>query len=196
MSDTRTTVLEAATRTFARHGARKTAMADIAEAAGVSRQTLYALFGNKDDLLAATINHVAAKNFARVEEGLKECTSLEDKLDVYFAQTIVSAFELIEGSEDPEDIMSGHSEAGRAALAAVEKQHTKLVSRLLAPYRSQIEASGHTVNQLAHFCVVCARGFKHSARSKRDLKELLKALKLSVLLAAQPQQPALQSLSA
>ena len=96
MSDTRTTVLEAATRTFARHGARKTAMADIAQAAGVSRQTLYALFGNKDDLLAATINHVAEKNFARVEEGLMECTSLEEELDVYFAQTIVSAFELIE----------------------------------------------------------------------------------------------------
>ncbi len=184
MTDTRETIVEAATRTFAKHGARKTAMADIAEAAGVSRQTLYALFGNKDDLVAATIHYIAEKNFARVEEGLKECRSLEEELDVYFTRTIVSSFELIEDSDDPEDIMSGHSEAGREALEAVKQKHTKLVSRLLTPYKNQIEASGHTVSHLAHFCVTCARGFKYSARNKRDLNALLKTLKTSVLIAA------------
>ena len=71
MTDTRTIIIEAATRTFAKHGARKTAMVDIAEAAGVSRQTLYALFGNKDDLVAATITHHAQQNFALVEEGVE-----------------------------------------------------------------------------------------------------------------------------
>ncbi len=183
MTDTRTKIVDAATRTFAKYGARKTAMADIAEAAGVSRQTLYALFGNKDDLVAATITYIAEQNFNNVEDGLKACTSLEEELDVYFTKTIVSSFELIEGSEDPEDIMSGHSDAGRKAIEAVKAQHTKLVSRLLAPHKAQIEASGHTVNHLAHFCVTCARGFKYSARNKRDLNVLLNALKTSVLLA-------------
>lgn len=184
MTDTRENIVEAATRTFARHGARKTAMVDIAAAAGVSRQTLYALFGNKDDLVAATIHHIAAQNFARVEAGLRTCDSLGEQLDVYFAKTVVSNFELIKNSEDLEDIMSGHGEAGRAAQTAVDKQHTKLISRLLAPHKSQIEASGHTVNHLAHFCVTCARGFKYSAKNKRDLNVLLSALKTSVLSAA------------
>lgn len=158
-------------------------MVDIAETAGVSRQTLYALFGNKDDLVAATIIYIADKNFADVEAGLKECSSIDDQLDIYFTRTIVSSFELIEGSQDLEDIMSGHSDAGRAALADVEKRHTRLVRRLLAPYKSRIEASGYNLNQLAHFCVTCARGFKYSAKSKRDLNLLLSALKTSVLLA-------------
>lgn len=184
MTDTRVKIVEAAIRAFARHGARKTAMADIAETAGVSRQTLYALFGNKDELVAATITYVAAQNFAKVEAGLKTCASLEEELDVYFQRTIVSAFELIEDSEDLEDIMSGHSEAGRAALEAVKGEHKKLVSRLLMPYRDEIEASGHSVAHLAHFCVTCARGFKYSARSKRDLKVLLNTLKTTVLQAA------------
>lgn len=160
-------------------------MVDIAETAGVSRQTLYALFGNKNELVAETIKHHAQINFAEVEEGLRDCRSLEEQLDVYFAKTIVRSFELVQGSEDLEDIMSGHSEAGRAALAAVEKRHAKLVSQLLAPYEQQIEASGHSVNHLAHFCVTCARGFKYSAKNRRDLNVLLKALKTSVLLATQ-----------
>ena len=185
MTDTRTIIVEAATRTFAKHGARKTAMIDIAEAAGVSRQTLYALFGNKDDLVAATITHHARQNFALVEEGLRDCNSLREELDVYFARTTVKSFELIQGSEDIEDIMSGHSEAGRKAHAEVVKQHVKLVSRLLKPYKDQIEASGHTLVQLAHFCVTCAQGFKYNAKNKRDLNGLLDTLKKTVLLVAQ-----------
>jgi len=184
MTDTRTIIVEAATRTFAKHGARKTAMVDIAEAAGVSRQTLYALFGNKDDLVAATITHHAQQNFALVEEGLRDCNSLREELDVYFARTTVKSFELIQGSEDIEDIMSGHSEAGRTAHADVVKQHEKLVSRLLTPYKDRIEASGHTVVQLAHFCVTCAQGFKYNAKNKRDLNALLATLTRAVLLAA------------
>ena len=185
MTDTRTIIDEAASRTFAKHGARKTAMVDIAEAAGVSRQTLYALFGNKDDLVAATITHHAQQNFALVEEGLRDCNSLREELDVYFARTTVKSFELIQGSEDIEDIMSGHSEAGRKAHAEVVKQHEKLVSRLLTPYKDIIEASGHTVPRLAHFCVTCAQGFKYKAKNKRDLNGLLDTLKRAVLLVAQ-----------
>ena len=80
--------------------------------------------------------------------------------------------------------MSGHSEAGRTAHTDVVKQHEKLVSRLLTPYKDQIEASGHTVVQLAHFCVTCAQGFKYNAKNKRDLNALLETLKRTVLLAA------------
>ena len=184
MTDTRTIIVEAATRTFAKHGARKTAMIDIAEAAGVSRQTLYAQFGNKDDLVAATITHHAQQNFALVEEGLRYCNSLREELDVYFARTTVKSFELIQGSEDIEDIMSGHSEAGRTAHADVVKQHEKLVSRLLTPYKGSIKASGHTVTQLAHFCVTAAQGFKYNAKNERDLNALLATLTRAVLLAA------------
>ena len=161
-------------------------MVDIAETAGVSRQTLYALFGTKDDLVAATITYIADKNFADVEEGLETCESLEDQLDTYFSKTIVSSFALIENSEDPEDIMSGHSQAGREALDAVKARHTKLVAKLLTPYKDQIDASDHSVSSLAHFCVTCARGFKYSAKSKNELNTLLSVLKTSVLLIAKP----------
>ncbi len=159
-------------------------MADIAETAGVSRQTLYTLFGNKDELVVATIGYVAEQNFADVEAGLKACGSLDEELDVYFRLTIVRAFELIENSEDLEDIMSGHSEAGRVAIESVKAQHAKLVTRLLSPYRDEIEASGHTVSHLANFCVTCARGFKYSARNKRELNALLTTLKKTLLQAA------------
>jgi AcrR family transcriptional regulator len=53
---TRATVLDAAATLFAERGWSATGMRDIAKAAGVSVETLYATFGSKADLLQATIN--------------------------------------------------------------------------------------------------------------------------------------------
>src|ERR1700731_670670 len=48
-------VLETALAVFARHGFSKTSIADIAIAAGVSRQGIYLRFKNKDDIFSASI---------------------------------------------------------------------------------------------------------------------------------------------
>ena len=40
---------------FSRYGVKRTSMVDLAQEAGVSRQTLYNVFRNKDDVLRALI---------------------------------------------------------------------------------------------------------------------------------------------
>ena len=59
MTETEEKILEAAIRTFLRYGARKPAMNDIAKAAGVSRQTLYDLFGGKEELIRASTRSIS-----------------------------------------------------------------------------------------------------------------------------------------
>jgi AcrR family transcriptional regulator len=55
-AQTRSAVLDAATRLFAAHGWAGTGMRDVARAAGVSVETVYANFGSKPDLLLAAID--------------------------------------------------------------------------------------------------------------------------------------------
>ncbi len=50
-SDTRSQLLEAAELTFERYGIRKTTMEDIAQAAGVSRASVYRYFEDRDSLI-------------------------------------------------------------------------------------------------------------------------------------------------
>ena len=49
-------ILEAARRRFVRFGPRKTTMGEVAREAGCSRATLYAHFGNKEDLYASLLH--------------------------------------------------------------------------------------------------------------------------------------------
>lgn len=184
MSDTELKIVEAAIRTFVRFGARKTAMADIAQEAKVSRQTLYDVFGNKDELIVASIRHITDQNLGRVKERLEGVDSLAAQIDIYFAETIVKSFELLQTAGDAEDLISGHNEAGRDAIAKSHARHEKLIAGLLLPYKSEIEVTGQTHTQLARFFVMTAMSLKYSAKTRRDLNRLLVSLSCALALTA------------
>ena len=190
MTETELNIVEAAIRTFVRYGARKTAMADIAQEARVSRQTLYDLFGSKDELIIASIRHITDQNLKQVDERLGEANSLEEQIALYFAETIVKSFELLQTSGDAEDLISGHNEAGREEIERSHERHEKLIAGLLSPYKSELDAAGHSPTQLAHFFVTAAMAFKYSAKSRRELNGLLGALSSLVTTAAGQRSPA------
>ncbi len=185
MDSTKNRIVDAAITTFIRYGARKTAMNDIADAAGVSRQTLYDLFGNKSELVEAAIRRHTDLVLMKVRQQLEACSDLADQLDVYLTETVVRSFENLQTSEDVEDLISGHNKAGRAAKKASHERHKKLVAKLLLPYQPQIEQTGQSVSQLTAFLVRTAMSLKH-CESRRELNNQLASLKTSVLLAASP----------
>src|SRR5436305_12788242 len=57
----RDALLEAAIAVFARYGFRKTSMDEVARAAGVSRQGLYLLFADKEELFRKALTHKLAR---------------------------------------------------------------------------------------------------------------------------------------
>ncbi|MEM1367714.1 MAG: TetR/AcrR family transcriptional regulator [Cyanobacteria bacterium P01_H01_bin.15] len=180
MNETEEKIIEEAINTFIRYGAKKASMADIASAAGVSRQTLYDLFGSKDEIITASIRHVTRVSLAIVQTRWEGIVQLSDKLDVYFEETIVKSFELLQSSSDPEDLISGHNEAGKAAISEAHKQHEELIADILMAYASQINEKKGTVKQLAHFFVTTAMGFKASATNRSDLNGLIESLKIVI----------------
>ncbi|WP_422375500.1 TetR/AcrR family transcriptional regulator [Roseibium sp.] len=189
MSETEKKIIEAAIRVFVRYGARKTTMADIASEADVSRQTLYASFGGKDDLIVASIRYITGRNLERVRSLLPECSSLGEQLEVYFAETVVKSFELLQSSSDAADLVAGHNEAGRDAILQSHQLHKELIGSLLVPYTRQIGATGQSPADMARFIVAVVMGFKTEAKTRDELDQLLKSLKIVVLLAAEGAQP-------
>lgn len=188
MTGTERKVIEAAIGTFVRYGAKKTTMGDIADAAGVSRQTVYDVFGNKDEVIRAAITFVTEQNLAQARMQLNDCDSLGAQLDAYFSETVVKSFELLANAADPEDMISGHNAAGKAEIARSHLQHEALVTEILAPHADGLAMQGETPDTLAHLIVTAVMGFKYQAKDGADLNALLRVLKKTVLLAtgAQP----------
>ena len=173
-------IIEAAIECFVRFGVRKSSMNDIASKAGVSRQTVYDLFDGKDALIRASIRSTTERNLAQVRARLAQCETLMARLDVYFEETVVKSFLLLQTAGEPEDLISGHNEAGKAEIDLSHRRHEALVAEFLAPHAQALEAAGETTESLAHYVVAVIMGFKYQATDLNDLKALLNVLKSTI----------------
>lgn len=77
---TRDAVAAAAVQCFARYGPQRTSMADIADAAGISRQSIYRTFATRGDLLEYVITQRITAMGERVARSFEAFGSLEDAL--------------------------------------------------------------------------------------------------------------------
>ena len=182
LSDTESRIIEAAISNFVRYGVKKTTIIDIAREAEVSRQTLYASFGAKDDLIVASILYISRNNLHAVRLKLLDCKTLGEQLDAYFNETVIKAFHLLQSSHDAEDLVSGHNRAGKAAIEEARLWHREFIADLLIPHAVAIGKTDQTPAELAHFIVTVAMVFKYDARSIEELNRLLHSLKTSVFL--------------
>ena len=131
-------LVDAAIGAFVRYGVRKTTMADIAEAAGVSRQTLYASFANKDEVLVVAIHHLCDQTLEAVRAGWASADGLSARLDVYFEHAILAIYRQIRAAPDSDDMVTGFSEAGRQAVEDVSD--IKPTNELEASVMEQVAA--------------------------------------------------------
>jgi AcrR family transcriptional regulator len=65
-------LLEAALQVFAQHGYRNTRLDEVAEAAGVTKGTIYHYFDTKEELLLSVIKHYQTLAFGRAEDLLRD----------------------------------------------------------------------------------------------------------------------------
>ena len=181
MSDTEQKIVDAAIQCFVRFGATKTSMNDIARAAGVSRQTLYDLFGSKDELIRASIRQISLQSMIAIEDRLAGCHTLADRLDVYLEETTIKSFELLQTAGDPEDLISGHNAAGAAVIEESREMQRKLVSAILVA--SGLSREDRQTEAIAGFVVSTAMGLK-SVKDRSELDALIKTFKEAVVALA------------
>jgi AcrR family transcriptional regulator len=80
--------LEAALATFRRHGYSGTSLADLTEATGLNRPSLYATFGNKQTLFERAVDHYWARVSNRCLPALRASGVLADDLRAFLAAFI------------------------------------------------------------------------------------------------------------
>ncbi len=174
-------IIEAAIQLFLRYGVKRTGMNDIAAEAGISRQTLYKAFTNKDAVLQATIRLLADRVVADIETGLKKADNLGEQLDVVFKHIAIEHFDLMHSSPNAEDIVAGFNASSQDELEAGAKRNIELISRILKPHASEIEKNGLSIDQLADFIQRMATAAKYNALNRKHLLSLLAALKVAAL---------------
>jgi len=174
-------IAEAAMRIVLRYGMARTTMSDVAQEAGISRQTLYAIFSSKDELLRAIIRHLANRTVSEIEAAFARSNDLGERLDAVIWQTAGRSFELLRASPDADDIVSGFNAACKEELEHNSARYRALIEEMLKPYEHNISDAGMTVPSLADFIQKSTLTIKHEARDMTHVKALSGSLKALVL---------------
>lgn len=69
---------------FWRNGYRGTALDDLTAALNINKPSLYAAFGDKEELFLRVIDHYRSHILAPISKPLAQCTNLKDGLRQYF----------------------------------------------------------------------------------------------------------------
>lgn len=174
-------ILDAAIAVFSRYGLRKATMGDIAEQAGISRQTLYARYANKDEIMAAAMQQISDQVCHEVRESWQPTQSLSERLDLFLDCAIVRFFEQVRQMPDASDLLTGQGDSGLSSQAMVESGKIALLIEMFEPYADVLAARGSNPSELAEFFFTTAVSFNFTARDLSHLTTLLGTLKLSAL---------------
>lgn len=181
MSATEVKIVNAATILFSQDGVKATNLTKVAAAAGVSRQTLYDIFGNKDELIAAVMRALLADSLVRIRTGWQGRATLDEKLEVFFDVAIREPFDIMQEHPDLKDILLGVGTKTADVAAQADQEKSALLASQLADHQAHLVGIQTTPEKVAAYLCRVAKDLKYTSPTRADLDEGLGLLKLSTL---------------
>ena len=173
-------IIAEAKKVFLRYGFRRTTMADLAEAAQMSRPALYLIFPSKEDVFIAVAERFIADMLAEVRQGIPPLKTPAQKLTFAFNVWCVRPFELIQASPDANDLFeSGCGSASEALLRAkayfikAKTEFETIIADVLKPLVREQSKVKLTAQKIAEILCRAAHGFKETASNTAELRQML-----------------------
>lgn len=175
-------ILKAAQVVFARHGFRQTAMAMVAEEAGLSRQALYHHFASKEALFAGLVDglHEAALDAAKAAAAKSAASAPEAVANVMLAyhKALVSR---VQGSPYAAELIEESGRLCGAAVSLFGRRFEKMLEGVIAAFvrdgRFKLRG-GTTPRDVTEMVQVAAKGVKaaHAGESEAKYAQALKRM--------------------
>ena len=174
METKETKIVSAAQKLFFRHGLKKVSMSDIAEAAGLSRPSLYAVFANKEAVIGALLKIHIELNHEETMKRLPNQKSLRGQLECLFKIWMIDPFASAIDTDGGKEMMETISDYAPKEFAVVYSDFEKyLVELLKAEMGKTAEMSA---KDLAHILTMATKGLKASSSSVGELQRLVDGL--------------------
>jgi AcrR family transcriptional regulator len=158
---------------FAQYGFRKTAMEDVAKAAGKSRQALYNRFGSKEAVFTWAVDEIAMGSAQAASAALADTgASLEERLLNAFDAWAGQHVDLLRASPHGGEVIAAAKADTAARAAQAEAQLAREIAALLV--ESGKAADQAAADDAAVALASASKGLLYTARSREDYQATLK----------------------
>ncbi|WP_182086459.1 TetR/AcrR family transcriptional regulator [Aureimonas sp. ME7] len=176
--------LDSAMELFWRQGYEGTSLSDLTEAMGIAKPSLYAVFGNKEELFRKALDRYAAKRPDAACDALKEPTSRRA------VERMLLAFAGVDAEGDTPKgclmvqgalVCSEASEAIRQELCSRRAQNEAALCRRLQEWKDAGDLPGHAdPTDLARYVMSVANGIAVQAASGANAEDLRRVVAMTM----------------
>ena len=184
-------VVTAATQVFARYGYKRVTMADLAEAAHMSRPSLYLIFPSKEQVFRAVVARLFASMLAEIRQGVSRLSTAEEKLTFACEIWCVRPFEMMLASPDTRDLLESSYEFAAEITIKTATDFMGILAEILDPLVRRQNKVHLSSIQLAPLLASALPGFKGAAKSAAQLRALIAGL-ITVVLASVEESNAIE----
>jgi AcrR family transcriptional regulator len=167
-------IIEASFHLFLRHGYRKVSMSDVAEAAHMSRPSLYASFANKEAIFAALVRRQCVLNLAETKARLHQVSGLHERLSCVFDIWLIEPVASVIDSENATELLANCAAFAPQALAELYEQMEAQLFAVLSDGVSDDQAS--VARDTAKILRLASSGIKASTENLPELRRLVQGL--------------------
>ena len=170
-------ILTTAQAVFLRYGYKRVNMNDIAEAAGVSRPALYILFKNKEEIFLSVYRQWVDETLADIEKAMATTANPEKKLERAFEIWVVRPFEIMMNSPEAKELMECAFTFAQPSLSQGYKKFEATIAPILTTLtEKRLIKVRMAPEKIAHVLASAVRGFKQTATTPTELRQLIKEL--------------------
>jgi TetR/AcrR family transcriptional regulator len=161
---TRERILAGALERFTAYGYRRTALEDIAQAAGLSRASVYVHFRNKEDVFRALARQVHEQGLAAAEAAAAAGGPLADRLRALFTAKLTPVAALARSTPHAAELIDENDRVAGDVAAEFRKKLVHVVERLVAEATAAGEVAsartGLRPRAAAELVVDCVKGIE------------------------------------
>jgi AcrR family transcriptional regulator len=176
-------ILAAALRLLNQHGYKKVTMSDLADAAGISRPTLYAEFANKDAVVAGVLARHLLLIEAETADKLPRARTLKAQLALIFEIWIIAPFASAIDTDHGRDLMANIERYAPAGIETYYQRLTTCLGSVLEPAMTAATAASGTsgkraisARDLARILALASKGLKVATSSLAELRRMIDGL--------------------
>mgnify|MGYP001970379319 CR=1 FL=1 len=166
---------------ISQYGIRRATMGDIAAAAGVSRQTVYNVFPNREELLSGVARYHFVSRWEAIHEATEGVEQREERFTILLDILVVSSWETLHTMPHAEELELEIGTTMRERLDDVHVQATRNLCEFLSPYEDRLQSRGLSSKGLAEMLHLSIIGLKLSSTSCEQIKTVVASLKACLL---------------
>ena len=160
-------MVAAAARVFMRYGYAKTTVAELADAAELSRPSLYEMFSGKDALFAAVVHRMSNETLQEFRKASPRLRTLRSKLHSFCGELATHGSKLAKQHPDAKDLFD-------LKFPVVREMYENFILFLIEVISAEPYVSRLPLAKAVRNLVFSFRGLKETARDVEHMEELVK----------------------